>query len=135
MGFVFIVFDFWRVIDLLISYIAKMYDRYEEHFRFKYIIVKYSHQIPHFLASLANYDGAHYLYIARFGYHQYEQAFFPLFPLLVRLSWPFFGSSAFLAGLFIPNVGFLIGLYFFKRYLDSIWKKQKQILWLLLILV
>ena len=32
----------------------------------------------------ANFDGMHYLSIAKDGYFQYEHAFFPLFPLLIR---------------------------------------------------
>ncbi len=34
---------------------------------------------------LANFDGEHYLWIAQFGYRQYENAFFPLYPFLIRI--------------------------------------------------
>ena len=33
--------------------------------------------LPKFLYSFANFDGAHYIKIAREGYHQFDQAFFP----------------------------------------------------------
>lgn len=41
---------------------------------------------PKFLWHLANFDGAHYQNIARFGYlKKFHTAFFPLFPLTVRV--------------------------------------------------
>ncbi len=135
MGFIFYSFFTWRILDIIIAYIAKIYDRYEEHFIYKYILYKYTHQIPHFLVSFANYDGAHYLYIARFGYHQYEQAFFPFYPLLIRLISPVFGASYFLSGLFLANISFLVGLYLFKEYLKDIGKNQKTIAWIFLFLL
>lgn len=135
MRFFLIIFFFWRIVDLTTAYIAKIYDMHEEHFIYKHVLYKYSHQIPHFLVSFANYDGAHYLYISRFGYHQYEQAFFPLFPLLINILSPLFGASNFLAGLFLANISFLCGLYFFRRYLQAIGKNTKKIIWIFLFLL
>lgn len=62
----------------------------------------------------ANFDGEHYLAIAQHGYGNGEQAFFPLYPLLMRfLVWPFRGDLYFLqaAGILISNASFLIGLF------------------------
>ena len=42
-------------------------------------------QIPYLIASSANFDGVHYITIAREGYHGFEYGFFPLYPLLIRL--------------------------------------------------
>ena len=69
-------------------------------------------RIPYFWA-WANFDGEHYLSIAQHGYGQGERAFFPLYPLLMRLFvWPWRGDLFFLqiAGLFISHVAFFLAL-------------------------
>jgi len=58
-----------------------------------------------YLWSWANFDGEHYLSIARKGYEGGEQAFFPLYPLLIN----FFGGGV-LSAILISNVSFLIAL-------------------------
>src|SRR5258708_663131 len=135
MWFTFIVFLIWRIVDLLIAYIAELFDTYNEHFLYRFQLYHYDPYIPKFLINFANYDGAHYLHIAHDGYKQYEQAFFPLFPLLTHILAPVFGSGYFLAGFFISNTSFLFGLYFFKKYLEALGKSQKEIIWILLFLL
>ena len=67
--------------------------------------------------SLLNFDGEHYLSIARNGYLPLTYFFFPLYPLLVLIVSKLFGGSYFvyvLVGLIISNTFFLlslIGLY------------------------
>lgn len=56
----------------------------------------------------ANFDGVHYLSIATAGYRQYLEAFFPLYPMLLRLA-----TSQ--AALIISHVSFFIGLYFLTK--------------------
>lgn len=57
-----------------------------------------------------NLDGVHYLSIAENGYFAYEQAFFPVYPLLIKLvtdlGWWNSGWSA----LIISYLGFVIGI-------------------------
>lgn len=62
--------------------------------------------------SLANFDGAHYLNIAREGYHQYDQAFFPLFPMAIRATAVLFDNNHLIAGLIIANTTSLFGVLF-----------------------
>lgn len=73
---------------------------------------------PH-LFSWANFDGEHYLSISLYGYKSLEQAFFPVFPILISiLAYPF--SQAFLSGvlahtivgLLIANTAFLLALFY-----------------------
>lgn len=59
----------------------------------------------------ANMDGAHYLSIAQNGYFQYEQAFFPLYPMLIRFIGNILGGNYLLSGLLISNGLFLLGLF------------------------
>jgi hypothetical protein len=58
----------------------------------------------------ANMDGVHYLSIAQNGYFQYEQAFFPLYPILIRIIGNILGGNFLFAGLLISNGFFLLGL-------------------------
>lgn len=67
---------------------------------------------PYFWA-WSNFDGEHYLNIAQHGYGYLEQAFFPLYPLLIRLFGVILGGEFVyynLAALFISNSSFFIGL-------------------------
>lgn len=73
---------------------------------------------PHLFA-WANFDGEHYLSIAIFGYKFLEQAFFPVYPLLISvLSKPNTSDlisslvNATVSGLLISNVSFLLALIF-----------------------
>lgn len=68
----------------------------------------------------ANFDGEHFLSIAQFGYQQYQQAFFPLFPKLISIGMNNFGDSiriGAITGLIISSVCFLSGLIFFYKLL------------------
>lgn len=61
----------------------------------------------------SNFDGEHYLAIAQHGYGEGEQAFFPLYSILMKfLVWPVRGDLYFLqiAGLVISYVSFFVGL-------------------------
>lgn len=58
-----------------------------------------------YLYAWANFDGEHYLSIAKNGYGNGEQAFFPLYPLLIK----FFGNNI-ISGLIISHAAFLIAL-------------------------
>jgi len=70
-----------------------------------------------FFWAWSNFDGEHYLGIAQRGYGYLEEAFFPLYPLSIRLLGKLMGGnfeSFNLAGLLISNLSFflaLIGLY------------------------
>ena len=64
----------------------------------------------------ANFDGEHYLSIAIYGYKNLQQAFFPLYPFMIRL----FSFSADLitniwVGIIISNCAFLGSLFLFWK--------------------
>ncbi len=63
----------------------------------------------------ANFDGVHYLSIIQFGYSQYQQAFFPLYPFFVQwVSW-FFNIAPNRAALEVSLLSFIAGLGIFYR--------------------
>lgn len=59
--------------------------------------------------SRANFDGVHYLSIAEGGYKYAEQAFFPLYPILIKKLFVFIQPAA-LAGIVISTLSFIFGL-------------------------
>ena len=78
--------------------------------------------MPNWISALANFDGLHYISIARNGYAQYEQAFFPLYPILIKYLSPIFSNNQLLTGLIISNVSFFIGITILARsFKDSNW--------------
>lgn len=73
----------------------------------------------YFLTIWYNYDGHHYISIAQKGYEQIQYAFFPLFPLAIKVvSWPatwLVGDKLtiyILAGLLITTVSLIGAVYF-----------------------
>lgn len=74
-------------------------------------------QISPEVFSWANFDGEHYLSIAIFGYKELEQAFFPVYPMLISFFAKPFSPDLFSAllnstivGLLISNISFLMAL-------------------------
>ncbi len=70
------------------------------------------------LDAFARWDGVHYLEIARNGYRGTDVAFFPLYPVLIRI----FGvllRSDLVAAIAISNVAGLVAAYFLYRLADA----------------
>ncbi|MBI2641227.1 hypothetical protein HYW87_01360, partial [Candidatus Roizmanbacteria bacterium] len=128
-----IFFIIFRLIDFLIIYSSQFFIPYLGFFPYKEIIIQY--RLPQIFSSLANFDGAHYLLIAKEGYSQYQQAFFPLYPLLIRFLAPLFFNNHLLAGLIISNVAFLLGLFVLEKYLALLKFNSRRIVWALLFLL
>lgn len=90
---------------------------------------------PIWLWNRANFDGMHYLSIAKGGYGVYQQAFFPLYPKLISfLSGVFLGRDL-LAALFINFISLFFACFFFYRLakLDFSLKVSRRALIFLLI--
>lgn len=86
------------------------------------------HPVEKFLGPFpwANFDGIHYLSIASSGYHIYQQAFFPLFPLLIHLL--SYKENYLITAVIITHAAFLIALILFWKllkldYPDALVKK------------
>lgn len=126
-SFIFFSFLSWRILLFVILFFAVKFIPLQQHFL--------GGGMQNYLASpwlwaWANFDGEHYLAIAKEGYHLAEQAFFPLYPLLIKL----LGSGVW-SGLYISNASFflaLVGLYKLLR-IDYSEKVSKLAVILLLI--
>lgn len=135
MNFLVIVFLFlvWRLLDFLVLFFAPRIIPYLGFFPYKEILPLY--RLPDWLTKLANFDGTHYLLIAQQGYMQYEQAYFPLYSLLIKAATPLFLNNGFLAAFFISNLSFMMGLWFFSKYLSSIGINNKAVVWIIILLL
>lgn len=82
----------------------------------------------------ANFDGVHYLTIAKEGYYQYQQAFFPFYPYAIR----FFSNltkNYLTSGLLVSHASFIVALYLLYQlvYMDfSPSVAKKSIIYLLM---
>jgi hypothetical protein len=69
------------------------------------------------LAVWGRWDAEHYIKIATAGYSGTEMAFFPLYPLLIRIIGTLTGNHL-VAGLLISNVASFFGLLFFYKLVE-----------------
>lgn len=112
-----LIFLSWRTIDNWIIYISSKIVPYLGFFPYPRELFAFG--LDQVTQALANFDGIHYLLIAHRGnYEQWEQAYFPLYPLLVRLLNPIFGNEL-ITGLIISNFAFFVGLFVFYKYLSK----------------
>lgn len=70
---------------------------------------------PYLVWVWGNFDGAHYLSIARSGYFTYEHAFFPLYPLLIRLIRKSFNMQYLISAQLINTLVFVITLFLIQK--------------------
>lgn len=95
--------------------------------------IHYTKGLPFLVLIFANFDGAHYLEIARNGYHNFLFPFFPLYPLLMSLVKSFTSGSFILAGEAISHVSFFIAIFFMYKLLQI--DKQEKYFFLLLAII
>lgn len=98
-------------------------------------------QISPELFSWANFDGEHYLSIATYGYKGLEQAFFPIFPLLISfLAKPFSPDllssliNYTIVGLIISNLSFLLAMLYLFELITIDYSKKIAFLTLVMII-
>jgi len=115
-----VYFLLWRVFDFLVIFFSQRIIPYLGFFPYRDQLPGFN--LPNWISALANFDGLHYIFIARDGYAQYEQAFFPLYPLTIKWLSPIFSNNMLLTGIIISNIAFLIGItIFFRSYKDGKW--------------
>ena len=111
-------FLIWRVLTLLVAFFSPSFiptfgatfPYYDERL--------VSTGFPHLIWSLGNFDGVHYLGIAKEGYAaQFTQAFFPFYPLLIKMISYLTLGNLFVSAVLISNTAFLAGLLVFYKLL------------------
>lgn len=99
-------------VHLILSFFAHTFFSLDGDFPHKLLLKDFD--LPNFINAFANFDGAHYIRIARWGYVNYEQVYFPLYPLLIKVSSLLFGNYLF-SSLFVSYIGFVGGIYMFYK--------------------
>lgn len=67
--------------------------------------------------SRANFNGIHYLKIAKDGYGLNQQSLFPFYPNLIKFIAPLFAGKVLISSLYISNISFLIALFVLYKLL------------------
>ena len=114
----------WRLFGFMFAYIATFTVPYLGHFSHPSTLAQYN--VPQWVKGFAQFDGIFYLRIAQYGYSQFEQAFFPLYPILIKVMAQIIGANYLATSLLITNVSFLVGLFVFRKYLAAVLPKNKQ---------
>ena len=144
---VLVLFSVWRVATLLVSFLATIViPKWGGWFPYpdKVLIPT---GLPSWIWGFGNFDGVHYLRIAQDGYiAANSQAFFPLYPLLIRFLNIFPKSttldtsiytdpSYFFTGFILANILFIFALYFFYKLVRMDFGERIGYLSLILLLV
>lgn len=125
---VILLFFVWRLVTLSVTLISPMvlpvfggkFPYYNERL--------IASGLPHFLWSLGNFDGVHYIGIADGGYFaQFTQAFFPLYPMLIWLGAFITGGNLLISGLIVSNVAFFAAILLFYKLLEKKYDKKVAI--------
>lgn len=122
----------WRIATLFSSFIAQKIVPYLGFFPYKEMLDNY--HLPRWVSAFANFDGLHYLRIAEQGYSQYEQAFFPFYPLLIRFLSPVFMGNMMVSAFVISTVCFFGGIILFLKFLSKI-ETGESAVWALIFLL
>lgn len=106
------------LLNLALSFIATIFISYSGYFSFADLIASWN--LPDFIKRFAGFDGLHYINIAQNGYEKNEVAFFPLYPLLIRLLVSISTLSFPVVALSISWLSLLMILFLFPRYCSLI---------------
>lgn len=117
------LFFIWRTFDFVLASIAPRFLPYLGNFSHPNTLKVFN--FPHWITGFAQFDGILYMRIASSGYAQFEHAFFPLYPLLIRSFSFFFMQNQLITALIISNISFLLGLFVFEKYLRSILPRNR----------
>lgn len=130
MNMLLVLLFFWKILDLVVSITVAKFVPYLGFFSYGNTMLKYG--LPDYVRGLSNFDGIFYIRIALHGYSQYEQAYFPLYPLLIKFITPIVGNNPIIAGVLISHVAFSFAIVLLYRYLILERMRHRDILWTLI---
>ncbi len=133
-AFIFLLFIFWRVLLFLVAYFSGKYLVFDPSFPYSDTLLVKS-GLPSWIWSFANFDGVHYLTIAKSGYSaQFTQVFFPVYPGIISLISRIIQYDNFIIiGLLLSNLFFVISLIILWKLL-SLDYNHNVIIWTFLFL-
>lgn len=106
----------WRIILLTLALVVSKVFSFMPSFPYAESVLKPNG--PPILWVWGNFDGVHYLTIAEKGYAlQFTQAFFPLYPILIKLA-SFVFRNFLVSALFISHFFLLLSLFIFMKLVE-----------------
>ncbi|MCJ7740236.1 hypothetical protein MUP32_02880 [Candidatus Microgenomates bacterium] len=134
-GFIIAIFFFWRIGLFLIAYFGSKFLQFSPSFPYSDIWLLPS-KLPFWFWGFANFDGVHYLTIAKTGYSaNFTQVFFPFYPFLINLIHeilPFLDLIT--IGILLSSLLFLVSLFMLFKLLRLDYQ-DKTVKWFLAFLV
>lgn len=118
-----IIFFSTRLVLILSFFVLSLLIPYSGFFPYGEVAKGY--HLPDILTKLTNFDGVHYLSIAKEGYHTYDQAYFPLYPLTIRVMSGLFGGNMLLAAVILSNISLLGVLWVVRSLLVPLINKNE----------
>lgn len=131
----------WRLLLLFLAFLATLIvplnwgNTYIRPFHQPNVPYNYQIDPPYYVWIWANFDGAHYLSIARSGYLDFQYGFFPLFPVIIDYIRNLFHIQYISAGVIISNLFFLLSLFIIWALLKIDDKKKLFSLFLLILIL
>lgn len=124
--FVSVVFLTWKLFTLVIAALGTNFLDFKASFPYSDTVLALS-GLPQWLWHWGNFDGVHYLTIAKIGYDGFgTQVFFPLYPLLIN-TLTRITNSAIISGLVISNLSaFFAALFLFHFAKDKFDEKTAK---------
>lgn len=133
---IFCLIIIWKVILLFVAVAAyELIPLYSPHLLGGGVILYIT---KYFIFPWANFDGEHFIAIAQFGYQEYTQAFFPLYPFLISLSNNIPGDRLEIlvkSGLILSSITFTAALIFLYKLLRLDYKTNFSLLVIFLLLI
>jgi len=102
---------------------------------FTYLSIPEAEHLSRWVSLWANFDGEHYLHIAREGYHDIDRAFFPLFPHIIRFLHQVTGINSLIIGFVFNQIIFCISICVLLHLLKKFFKVKKPMLFILFMLL
>lgn len=121
----------WKALDTVVSIISKRTIPYLGFFSYGQTMLQYG--LTDYLRALTNFDGIFYIRIALNGYSTTEQAYFPMYSLLIKAVNIVVGNPI-VTGVLISLTSFILGALIFRKYLNFLTDK-KYIGWAMLFLL
>ncbi len=116
-----ILFSAWKILVIFFALIATFVLPFKEFPTSFTADPIYGRQLPYLVWIWGNFDGFHYISLAKYGYTVFQHAFFPLFPALINFLITF-KIHPVIAGQIISNLSF-IGALLISFKLFSLDKK------------
>ncbi|MCB9812862.1 MAG: hypothetical protein H6772_00505 [Pseudomonadales bacterium] len=112
-------FFVWRVALFIVGYFADLFLKYDPSFPYADGTLSFL-KFPRWVYSWGNFDGVHYLTIAKSGFKgaEYIQAFFPVYPFFAKFL-NIFIENILASHLLISNVSFLILLFVWHQLISG----------------